>query len=103
MEQTLDSSHIGAPVPTTDLRTRKHLINPPKTITGRTLIGLQNMVESGVAKVSVNGDPHIYDRKTFPWAAEVEAGWKSIRDELDQVMKYRDQIPSFHEIMKEVS
>jgi beta-hydroxylase len=53
--------------------------------------------------VSRHGDPHIYDSATFPWAAEVEAGWKLIRKELDQVMQCRDQIPSFQEIIKEVS
>jgi ornithine lipid ester-linked acyl 2-hydroxylase len=103
MEQTLGSNNLATTKPAVDLCNRKHTLNPPKTISGRALLGFQNALESGVAKVSVNGDPHIYDRAVFPWAAEVEAGWKSIRAELDQVMKYRDQIPSFHEILKEVT
>ena len=92
---------MAAPAP--DLRHRKHGINPPKTLTGRALIGLQNLLESGVAAVSPQGDPAIYESRQFPWAAEVEAGWREIRAELDQVMKFRDEIPSFHEILKEVS
>src|SRR5579863_8403441 len=103
MEQTLDAHHAPDSTPPADLRTRKHLINPPKTLTGRALIGFQNVFESTVAKLSIHGDPHIYDRTTFPWAGQVEAEWKLIRAELDQVMKYRDQIPSFHEILKEVT
>ena len=95
----------GSTVATTavDLCTRKHQLNPPKTLSGKALLAFQNVLESGVAKVSRNGDPWIYDSSVFPWAAEVEAGWIKIRAELDQVMKYRDQIPSFHEILKEVT
>ena len=99
-----DSNQSVIPsAPTPDLCTRKHLINPPTTITGKTLQALQNGLESTVAKVSVHGDQPIYDSAVFPWAAEVEAGWKNVRAELDQVLKFRDQIPSFHEILKEVT
>ena len=86
-----------------DLCNRKHTLGTPKGILGKSLIALQDSLESGVAKVSVHGDPPIYDSAVFPWAAEVESGWKKIRAELDQVMKYRDKIPSFHEILKEVT
>ncbi|HEX3799621.1 MAG TPA: aspartyl/asparaginyl beta-hydroxylase domain-containing protein [Verrucomicrobiae bacterium] len=104
MDEPLASGASPAsPKPAVDLCNRKHTLNVSRGLVGRSLIALQNGIESGVAKVSVNGDPPIYDSKTFPWAAEVEAGWKSVRAELDQVMKYRDQIPSFHEIMKEVT
>jgi beta-hydroxylase len=103
VDQTLESNNIGTDALAVDLRNRKHQLNLPKSLVGRTLLGLQNLVESGVAKVSKNGDPCIYDTAAFPWAAEVEADWKKVRAELDQVMQYRDQIPSFHEIIKEVT
>ena len=93
----------SAEKPVADLCNRKHTLGEPKGLLGRSLIALQNGLESGVAKVSIHGDQPIYDSATFPWAAEVEAGWKKIRAELDQVMKYRDQMPSFHEILKEVT
>jgi len=89
--------------PAVDLCNRNHTLGEPKGFFGRSLIALQNGLESGVAKVSIHGDRPIYDSATFPWAAEVESGWKKIRAELDQVMKYRDQMPSFHEILKEVT
>ncbi|HZV33095.1 MAG TPA: aspartyl/asparaginyl beta-hydroxylase domain-containing protein [Verrucomicrobiae bacterium] len=103
MDQTLESDNIGAAAPAVDLRTRKHQLGLPKTFLGRSLLAMQNMMESAVAKVSKQGDPCIYDTSVFPWVAEVEAGWKNVRAELDQVMQYRDQIPSFHEILKEVT
>ncbi len=103
MDQTLEPGRASAAPPQADLCSRKHQLNPPKTLLGRSLLGMQNLLESGVAKVSRHGDPPIYDRATFPWVAEVEAGWRGIRAELDQVMKFRDQMPSFHEILKEVT
>ena len=103
LEQTQHSKTAPRETPAVDLCNRKHQLNPPKTPWGRSLLSAQNALESGVARVSVHGDPPIYDSAVFPWAAEVEAGWKRIRAELDQVMQYRDQMPSFHEILKEVS
>src|SRR5207302_5330390 len=34
----------------------------------------------------------------FPWAARLEADWKTIRRELEDVMAYRDDLPNFQEI-----
>jgi beta-hydroxylase len=82
---------------------RKHRLGPPKSLGARIGLALQDRLESFVARVSVNGDPPIYESKTFPWVAELEADWRKIRAELDAVMQYRDQMPSFQEILKEVS
>lgn len=82
---------------------RKHRLAPPKTLSGRLGLTLQDSLESFIARVSVNGDPSIYETKTYPWAAELESDWKKIRAELDAVMVYRDQMPSFQDILKEVS
>ena len=89
--------------PPADLCDRKHRLTPPESVWGRLGLATQDAVEGFVARVSVHGDPPIYEAKTFPWAAELEAGWRKIRAELDQVMVYRDQMPSFQEILKEVS
>lgn len=35
---------------------------------------------------------------TFSWIAEVEAQWKSVRVELDQVLSYRENLPNFQDI-----
>ena len=82
---------------------RKHRLTPPKSLWGRLGLKAQDALESFIARVSVHGDPPIYDAGTFPWTAELEAGWKKIRAELDQVLQYRDQMPSFQDILKEVS
>lgn len=34
----------------------------------------------------------------FPWITRLEARWREIRAELDQVLSYRDDLPLFHEI-----
>jgi len=81
---------------------RQHRLAPPKTLAGRFGLWLQDQLEALVARVSVHGDPQIYATTTFPWAAELEAGWKQIRAELDAAMVYRDQMPSFQDILKEV-
>lgn len=78
-------------------------IHKPRNVFHKTGLAMQDWLERRVAGVSVHGDPPVYDSRTFAWAAELEAGWKLIRAELDQVMKFRDQIPSFHEILKEVN
>jgi ornithine lipid ester-linked acyl 2-hydroxylase len=97
--------HAAPPAerPAEDLCHRKHQLDQRRTLLGRGLLAMQTMLESTVAKMSINGDPPIYDGATFPWAAEVESDWRKIRAELDHVLKYRDQIPCFHEIIKEVS
>lgn len=82
---------------------RKHRLAPPKTWSGRLALASQDRLESFIGQVSVHGDPSIYDTKTFPWAAELELDWTKIRAELDAVMVYRDQMPSFQDILKEVS
>lgn len=91
------------PTPATNLCDRQHRLDPPKTFTGRCLLWLQDRLEAAVARVSVHGDPPIYETATFTWVAEVEGDWRKIRAELDQVMKFRDQMPSFQDILKEVS
>lgn len=69
---------------------------------GRMLLSAQDALERFVAKVSVQGDPMLYRTEDFPWAMELEAEWKKIRAELDEVMTFRESMPSFHEILSEV-
>jgi len=85
-----------------DRRHRRHTLNPNRTFLDRCGVAAQTMMEAGVARLSRHGDPHIYDTKLFPWAAEVEREWRLIRKELDAVMTFRDQMPSFQDILKEV-
>ena len=100
MNQVISAS---PPSPAPDYRHRKHTLTLPKSFWGRVGLALQDSLESFIARVSMNGDPHVYQSKTFPWVSELEADWRKIRAELDAVMVYRDQMPSFQDILKEVA
>lgn len=39
---------------------------------------------------AVHGNPSIYDSRMFPWAADLESNWTTIRSELAQLMMRRD-------------
>jgi ornithine lipid ester-linked acyl 2-hydroxylase len=41
---------------------------------------------------AVHGNPSTYDSRIFPWAADLEAGWTTIRGELAQLMMRRDAL-----------
>ncbi len=81
---------------------RTHRVAPAKTFLGRVGDWLQDVVESWMMPYSVLGDRPVFDNQHFPWVDEVESGWKAVREELDHVLQYRDQMPSFQDIVKEV-
>jgi aspartyl/asparaginyl beta-hydroxylase (cupin superfamily) len=91
-----------APEPQADHHHRRHTLNANRSLLQSAGVGVQTALEWGVARVSRLGDPHIYDTRQFPWAAAIEGEWHLIRRELDQVMTFRDQMPSFQDILKEV-
>lgn len=41
---------------------------------------------------AVHGNPPVYDSRIFPWAAELEGNWTTIRGELAQLMMRRDAL-----------
>ena len=94
--------NITAPAAAEDHRHRRHTLTDQSSWSGRLAVRTQDCLESIVARVSVLPDQHIYHRRQFPWVGEVEVDWKKVRAELDQVMKFRDQMPSFQDILKEV-
>jgi aspartyl/asparaginyl beta-hydroxylase (cupin superfamily) len=94
---------ILSPPSSIDLRDRTLRVRPPRGPVERTVAAIQDWIEQRVAEVSVHPDLPVYDPAWFPWVAEIEAEWRLIRAELDQVMPYRDQLPSFHAVLKEVS
>ncbi|MGV3756947.1 MAG: aspartyl/asparaginyl beta-hydroxylase domain-containing protein [Verrucomicrobiota bacterium] len=96
------TGNVPAAKPAINYHDRTIRLNPPKNAFNKLARGLFDWFERRVAGVSVNPDLHVYDNKTFPWAADVESDWKLVRAELDQVMKFRDQMPSFQDILKEV-
>lgn len=86
-----------------ELRNRQYTLPPPTDFAGRTARALVNGLETAVVRHSVLPDTGVYDNADFPWAARLASDWQAIRRELDAVMQYRDRMPSFHEIIEEVS
>jgi aspartyl/asparaginyl beta-hydroxylase (cupin superfamily) len=84
------------------LRSRAQALTPPRTRLGAFGYRLQGLLEDFVARVSLQGDPVVYDNRDFPWVMRLEARWPAIRRELDAVLEDRDGIPNFQDILEEV-
>lgn len=67
----------GAERPTENFHHRRHTLNANRSALESLGVGVQNLLEWGVARVSRHGEPHIYDTRLFPWAAEIEREWPS--------------------------
>ena len=51
-----------------------------------------------MGRQSLIGDQPFFDKSVFPWIKDFEDHWLKIRSELDEVLKTRDRLPSFHDI-----
>ena len=51
-----------------------------------------------IARASVLPEQPFYDPADFAWVAPIEANWKAIRAELDDVLSHRDALPNFQDI-----
>lgn len=58
-------------------------------------------IERATVRYSLVGDKTFFDNADFPWVDDLEANWEVIRAELDEVLKEREMLPSFHEISKD--
>ncbi len=45
------------------------------------------------------GNPPVYDRRLFPWIAELEDAYPAIRAELDNLLSRRADLPSFDDVV----
>ncbi|MBL9133982.1 MAG: aspartyl/asparaginyl beta-hydroxylase domain-containing protein, partial [Verrucomicrobiaceae bacterium] len=81
---------------------RTHKLKPATTFLGKLGDKLADWIEDLVARFSIHGDPPVYSNAHFPWVDAVEADWRKVRAELDAVMQFRDSMPSFQDIVKEV-
>jgi len=50
---------------------------------------------------SLVGNPAFFHPEDFPWIERLEAEWRTIRRELDEVLRYRDELPNFQDISRE--
>jgi ornithine lipid ester-linked acyl 2-hydroxylase len=56
------------------------------------------LLEKLIARYSLVGTTPFLSPERFSWIPTMEADWKKIRAELDEVMTYRDDLPNFQDI-----
>jgi len=54
--------------------------------------------ERWLGRISLVGGGEILANEAFPWAAELEANWRSIRAELGRIMPKRAELPNMQDI-----
>lgn len=69
----------------------------------RLLMAIVRWAERLNLRCSKLGNPCVYDNALFPWVAEIEREWRSIRAELDGVLLRKEALPAFHEIATDVA
>jgi beta-hydroxylase len=67
-------------------------------VVARLFMGIVAFAERQNLKHSKLGNPCIYDRAAFPWAAGIESEWHSIRAELSSIMIRKAELPNVHDI-----
>lgn len=55
-------------------------------------------IEKLIPRYSLIGDTPFFKREQFDWVPELEENWHLIRQELDEILKYRDHLPNFQDI-----
>ncbi|MGN6372290.1 MAG: aspartyl/asparaginyl beta-hydroxylase domain-containing protein [Solirubrobacteraceae bacterium] len=58
-------------------------------------------IERFIGGRSLVGDATFFDNHRFPWIAEIEANWLTIRSELEGVLADREALPNFQDISKD--
>ena len=62
---------------------------------------IRALMEKCIAHLTPQGESTFFDVADFPWVAELESKWPVIRQELDQLLRCRDQIPNFQDISQD--
>lgn len=85
-------SDRGSPTFAERLRKRRRRI--VKQTGKRFIRGLADFI----ARQSLVGDRAFYEISEFPFLQPLEADWKLVRAELDEIMKLREHVPAFQEV-----
>ena len=54
--------------------------------------------ENLIPSYSLIGDTAFFEPHHFEWVEEIDVNWRLIRKELDELLKYRDDLPNFQDI-----
>ena len=57
--------------------------------------------EKLIARFSLVANPPIFANQQFDWIETLEANWSKIRQELDEILKHREELPNFQDISPE--
>lgn len=88
-------SQYDSGVPTDDARTlRVRLVDAANRLGERAL----RWTDRYFGRRSLVGDRTFFDPDEFPWVAAMEAGFPTIRAELDEVLRYQADLPNFQDI-----
>lgn len=55
-------------------------------------------LEKLLTRASKLGNPAFFESDIFAWTAILEDNWRVVRRELDEVLKFRDELPNFQDI-----
>lgn len=78
----------------------KHLSWPQRILQYLAVVFLRT-IEKLYPIMSLYGNPTFYDPAIFKWTEKFEANWEAIRQELEQVLQYKDNLPAFQDISEE--
>jgi aspartyl/asparaginyl beta-hydroxylase (cupin superfamily) len=81
---------------------RRHWTFPARSRKARLRRWLHGALESLVCRFAIHGDRPVFVAEQFSWIRDVEASWQQARHELDAVMAYREAMPNFQDILREV-
>jgi beta-hydroxylase len=60
-------------------------------------------LDAAFGQFSKVGDKPVHDASRFEWTTRLEDNWTVMRDELDEILQYRDVLPNFHDIAEDAS
>lgn len=85
------------------MATEKQRLKKPTSTFDKLFTGFLTWVENRIARHSHHGNPAVYNKADFPWALEIEKEWHLIREELDDLLERREELPNFQDISPDVS
>ena len=59
------------------------------------------LMEKAIGRLTRGGNRPFFDPLDFPWVAGMEADWKAIRRELDDLLKEQSAIPNFQDLSED--
>jgi len=60
-------------------------------------------LDAAFGRFSKVGDKPVHDPSNFDWIPHLEEHWTDMRAEVDEILRYRDTLPNFHDITEDAS